>query len=557
MAKERSNKELKKEESVSDAGYFLKLPSDIQTVLLNKFHTIHLLTLRTNRFLYKLIHDFILFWESPKFTLANIFRPKTEKAKAAKKGFSDLIVGSNQRISLTGVKLKGIASEDLPPNLDLKGADCLEAPFCPVKKTNLLNRIEMAEIGIGISSIKLATIQYDQFGKDLGVKTQNFDFVEHFILYHFSEFPIHPELKKKLDFKHQYHLTSKSENTLPINLQPFFPVNNSPGFQIYNELPLWVSCPKECSNEEKEAFRAWIKTISQSIIIDSNSVIFFDTDTTEEGVERCMFVLNGKYAYDLLRNNLFRTALKLHHEVPWFLYDDTKETCQLLIGEIEKFRGFAHGVPDEKIDDIKEILNDIHGCADEVKKKFKQIEKWVEENKKNGPINLSLLEKQIDERNLAIYKPQLLRHFLHLNGLNKIIEEALITNTDNKPHCLVVLQNELTKSYLPSQKIIELFEAFKDIEIFNRHRNPNLDEFFGIKNTESFKKAWKVIRDNAKAKLFSEVDKLKTNEEKKKVLMAARNHSFFKEHRNNFFFEGAFGRTQAVIDIDKKLSMIP
>lgn len=103
-----------------------------------------------------------------------------------------------------------------------------------------------------------------------------------------------------------------------------------------------------------------------------------------------------------------------------------------------------------------------------------------------------------------------------------------------------------------------LYMFSKNYADLNEHRNPYRDRFFGLHNTNGWREMVKKIRQDALGQLLG--DELKKCGDdynaKKTLLQQAREMPIFKDHRNNSIFTGAFGRTQAVIDIDNELASL-
>ncbi|MGB6976987.1 MAG: hypothetical protein WBE18_06005, partial [Gammaproteobacteria bacterium] len=137
-----------------------------------------------------------------------------------------------------------------------------------------------------------------------------------------------------------------------------------------------------------------------------------------------------------------------------------------------------------------------------------------------------------------------------------IISVAITDQQPNKSERLEIFKKTLLHPNLPIQEMSILFDAFKSNERLNTHTNPFRDTFFGIKNTASWRDTWKELRDTAKQKLFDAVDKLTDTRDKMALLNWAEEQPLFCEHRNNSILCGAWGRTQAVRDIQEKFDQI-
>lgn len=109
-----------------------------------------------------------------------------------------------------------------------------------------------------------------------------------------------------------------------------------------------------------------------------------------------------------------------------------------------------------------------------------------------------------------------------------------------------LLVREVQQVSLTLNQFIELYDGIKGIEELNTHRNPSWDSFFGINNTTSWSNTLKTLREQALDTLFKQIDDLATKEEQLALLEDAKKQPLFCEHRNNFFIQGAWGRTHSV-----------
>ncbi len=88
----------------------------------------------------------------------------------------------------------------------------------------------------------------------------------------------------------------------------------------------------------------------------------------------------------------------------------------------------------------------------------------------------------------------------------------------------------------------------------NRHKNLLSDTIFGNKNTDTWKKVMKQIREPATAALLGEVSRMLETDDKIKRLKEACEMPLFNQHRNNHWYTGAFGDTHAVCLIKKEIA---
>lgn len=191
--------------------------------------------------------------------------------------------------------------------------------------------------------------------------------------------------------------------------------------------------------------------------------------------------------------------------------------------------------------DLEETLNNLHA---EIIQFFNLMSDLAPEDKKN-------LHDQSRKEILTAID-------IELKFLNKqtSLKQHWCDPAQNKFSYQITFQTAMANDGLTIEEKIKLFDVFSPRVELNRHRNPTFDRLFGIHNTTSWRDTWKTIRNNAKNKLFTEVDQLHDQKTKIALLEKAKQAHLFKTHRNNSFFRGAFGRTQAVIDIENKMAEI-
>ncbi|WED43638.1 hypothetical protein [Legionella cardiaca] len=136
--------------------------------------------------------------------------------------------------------------------------------------------------------------------------------------------------------------------------------------------------------------------------------------------------------------------------------------------------------------------------------------------------------------------------------------ESAIHAGDTKTNKQEILLKQIKGRNLTVAELGKLYDAVKNIEDLNTHRNPCLDSFFGIKNTTSWRNTLEEFRRIARDTLFHEVDSLdeSATEEKIAMLNDAKKLPLFWEHRNNSVFTGAWGRTTALRMIDEKIASL-
>ena len=140
---------------------------------------------------------------------------------------------------------------------------------------------------------------------------------------------------------------------------------------------------------------------------------------------------------------------------------------------------------------------------------------------------------------------KILQEYLHLSKKPKYEKSS------NKQ--LAVDKVEIIFGHLKT--VDELNMAFMILEPYiNRHKNYRFDSFFGNANTSSWKNVMKRLRESALSALLIEVDLIINNDEKMARLREACNMSLFNRHRNNHWYTGKFGDTQAVSTIKNKIA---
>jgi hypothetical protein len=107
---------------------------------------------------------------------------------------------------------------------------------------------------------------------------------------------------------------------------------------------------------------------------------------------------------------------------------------------------------------------------------------------------------------------------------------------------------------LNAKNVTDYEAAFKLMAPYiNRHKNLLADMIFGNKNTDTWKKVMKQIREPAMAALIREVNFMADTDARIKRLKEACEMPLFNEHRNNHWYTGAIGDTHAVSVIKKEI----
>lgn len=154
------------------------------------------------------------------------------------------------------------------------------------------------------------------------------------------------------------------------------------------------------------------------------------------------------------------------------------------------------------------------------------------ETKKNLQLSLVYSAKQLDELNQAM------------------------TQIDIQ----VKLKQMANKEYQAENKNVaqqqEEFQYLKNNKKLLPRKHSIVDRLLGINNTKTWKAGTGQMRKQALNSLKQEVNNAQNDGEKIKTLEAARKMSLFAEHRNNSVLFGAFGRTQAVKEIDNQLKAL-
>ncbi len=120
-------------------------------------------------------------------------------------------------------------------------------------------------------------------------------------------------------------------------------------------------------------------------------------------------------------------------------------------------------------------------------------------------------------------------------------------NQYKKQAALVTVINHKQLS-LVERNTLYLLAKQHHMHHINAHRKSYSTYFFS--NTTGYRAMISMIRADAMAQLKKELAALNDNNQKLELLKDARTLPIFTDHRNNFVITGAYGRTQAVIDID-------
>lgn len=108
-----------------------------------------------------------------------------------------------------------------------------------------------------------------------------------------------------------------------------------------------------------------------------------------------------------------------------------------------------------------------------------------------------------------------------------------------------------------------MFRAFTQKQILY-HKHSTIDSIFGIKNTASWRRTMETIRADASRQLEDELKEIMNTsttylegiQHQIALLKIYKKLPIFNEHRNNSILFGAFGRTQAVIDMDNAIKRL-
>ncbi|MBA3536019.1 MAG: hypothetical protein H0T84_05340 [Tatlockia sp.] len=131
-----------------------------------------------------------------------------------------------------------------------------------------------------------------------------------------------------------------------------------------------------------------------------------------------------------------------------------------------------------------------------------------------------------------------------------------IANEESKPQKQGILIQIIQNNIFSVTEFNMLYNLLKKIDGLNTHTNVYIDKFFGIENTTTWRNTLGQLRTKALETLFKEVEKIFSHEDKITFLEQAKTLPLFKEHRNNSFFSGAWGRTASVIQIEEKVEEI-
>jgi hypothetical protein len=125
-------------------------------------------------------------------------------------------------------------------------------------------------------------------------------------------------------------------------------------------------------------------------------------------------------------------------------------------------------------------------------------------------------------------------------------------------------KNEKLTAFQKVENILRNAKTMTDYEAafklmapyINRHKNLLTDMIFGNKNTDTWKKVMKQIREPATNTLLSEVALIEDTDAKIKRLKKACEMPLFNQHRNNHWYTGGIGDTHAVSVIKKEIATL-
>ncbi len=529
------------------------LPRDVHLVIFQYFSLQVLGKLRlVNKFFLEVAYDVMFFSERTKDLLLSIFYTEEGKKPLTKKFLRDRIDEADKKIDLSGADLGFISDAAAFPkkNIVLKnaifGPDIFSYPLTLLNKIAL--KIQNEAVNEKISTVfpsPTGGVEFDcEIYRENGItiNTSEFDFLEHCLLYRLNALPTKTEAKNSLNCFYAYRDFPERDTTILI---------------------LAIGCSDQTVLKEMKTELEK----SKSRVALPSGCHFKKLDALYG--EECNFTIAFPFgdAAILFFTNPIHLALRLLNNPEYLVEEDFAESCEFLLTEIEKFRGFSTlGISDEGLNGLKGRLEGAIKYAIEGRKHFPPILKKVEEIVKQNPVDsYSQINRTINDFQQEIAKTpdvgekdylQKTCMEIRFKAAIDTIEVKLKNNSANKAACQVEFKKVINSDELTITQKAALFAHFKDRVELNRHRNPQLDDFFGIKNTTSWRETWKEIRDDAKQKLFTEVDHLSTPKEKQEALNWARSQPLFCDHRNNTILKGAFGRTQAMIDIDEKVQRL-
>lgn len=534
---------------------FRLLPEEIFLETFNYFSFPELGRLRgVSKFFMQLFHEISFFQERGKAWVVEIFHTpyservyplKQTKEQLTKEFLCSQIYNSPQKVDLSKAHLREITDYYSFPgkNIILKNAGGTE--FSDFYPTTLLNKVlfnilhEEAVVNPDYYNYTYHDIDeaceiYRDNGID--VNTDNRDFFEHCILYRFNMLPSKAEAKGTLRC-----FFSKRDDKTKTNFR------------------IGVGC------SDIETIMAMKKSMA---LVWPRGLSYFSNDPFEQLQqqygEECNFTLwiNMGYALKLFFTNPISIALYLLQNPKYFAEDDFQKSCEILLTEIGKFRGFPLGVPDEGLDTLENKLKNAMLWKSRVAQKQTEetFEPPTNDLQASSYNRINEILNDIQEEIINAPNAEYLQRgckAMRIQEAIKTIEQSFKTHFNNKATCQKKFKAVINSPNLSVNERAEIFNQFKDRIELNRHTNPRFDAFFGIKNTTSWRETWKEIRDDAKQKLFNEVDALPETEttQKRALLDWAKNQQpLFCDHRNNTVLKGAFGRTQAVSDIEAKFN---
>lgn len=110
---------------------------------------------------------------------------------------------------------------------------------------------------------------------------------------------------------------------------------------------------------------------------------------------------------------------------------------------------------------------------------------------------------------------------------------------------------------LELSELDQLYTLAKSIDVFKAHKNVKWDKVFGLEITASLHDVLGKYREAGLVVLEKELAKKKGDYSGQLDLLdKAKKMSLFREHRNNTFFAGAWGRTGAIKTIEKLIERV-
>jgi hypothetical protein len=168
----------------------------------------------------------------------------------------------------------------------------------------------------------------------------------------------------------------------------------------------------------------------------------------------------------------------------------------------------------------------------------------------NDEANYQILTDEQREAKRQQEKETFTKYFQSYND-DEDLDADLDSGRDDRAEAVATFKRLLNQAKNDPDRIATLIEVAKPY--INRHRYWTFDTMFGKNNTNTWSNVLKEARETALETINELTDKKSVSETELKTW---RKHSLFAEHRNNSFWYGAFGKTNAQVKIDTLINKL-